>query len=65
MDEKRIHEEFGECGEQMWTKFKQERKAWERYNSDWFKCLMFIARVIFFPIMLLVRLFRWTYHYED
>ncbi len=38
-------------------------KAWKRQRR--IELAMVPVRIVIFPVMLLVKLFRWTYNYED
>lgn len=44
--------------------YNEGAKPVEYKEPSWVKFLI-IPRIILFPIMLLVRLFRWTYYYKD
>ena len=60
-------EERNETFEEMKQRWEAECMESEKkhrtgiYNPTF----MFIVRVFLFPACLLIRLFRWTYHYED
>ena len=43
----------------------EEYKAWERKQKRLNTFVYTPIRIIIFPIVLLVRLYQWVYHYDD
>ena len=47
-----------------WRK-TEEYKAWERKQKRLNTFVYTPIRIVIFPIVLLVRLYKWAYHYDD
>ena len=47
-----------------WRK-TEEYKAWERKQKRLNTFVYTPIRIVIFPIVLLVRLYQWVYHYDD
>lgn len=47
-----------------WRK-AEEYKAWERKQKRLNNFVYTPIRIVIFPIALLVRVYRWVYHYDD
>ena len=47
-----------------WRK-TEEYKAWERKQKRLDTFVYKPIRIVIFPIVLLVRLYQWVYHYDD
>ena len=43
----------------------EEYKAWERKQKRLNTFVCTPIRIVIFPIVLLVRLYQWVYHYDD
>ena len=43
----------------------EEYKAWERKQNRLNTFIYTPIRIVIFPIVLLVRLYQWVYHYDD
>ena len=50
--------------EESKIKWEKERESSKKRN-DLINKSVLPLRILVFPIMLVVRLFRWTYHYDD
>ena len=50
--------------EESKIKWEKERESSKKRN-DLINKTVLPLRILIFPIMLVVRLFRWTYHYDD
>lgn len=55
--------EYLEVIEKLKERWKTEAREAKKSKSAY--RLIFTLRLILFPIFLLVRLFRWTYRYDD
>ena len=47
-----------------WRK-SEEYKAWERKQKRLDAFVYTPIRIVIFPIVLLVRVYKWVYHYDD
>lgn len=47
-----------------WRK-SEEHEAWVRKQNRINRYLYTPIRIVLFPIVLLIRVYRWAYHYDD
>jgi len=62
-DEERRKREREEIAREAFRKGQLLAEYWNKQQRR--EMLMFPIRLVFFPVMLLVKLFKWTYDYKD
>jgi len=62
-DEEKRKREREEIAREAFEEGRLLAKYWNKQQRR--EMLMFPIRLVFFPVMLLVKLFKWTYDYKD